>query len=332
MVPGMEVTDTDAIRAEALAEGRRIPTALVELPGPLDLPASLEPLRRSGDDLLNRWDGVWLLRTVMTPGGPLAYAATPVGSVEQPGVRLEVAEVAHLGPAIAAAGDLIVGAPQKALDALIAADPVIATLDRRHRGVRLLRSPDLFEALVGAISAQQVNLRWAATTRRRLAELAGTCHRVGDREVWSLEAAGVAGRTVAELRGLQFTTRKAEYILGAAEAIAGGDLDLASLQTLDDEAVIARLTALRGVGRWTAELLLARTLGRPAVVAGDLAVRKVVGMAYAGLPTVAEAEVRRLTAHWGAAAPVAQWLLLHSWSLGEDLVAIAAGARAGTPA
>jgi len=66
-----------------------------------------------------------------------------------------------------------------------------------------------------------------------------------------------------------------------------------------------------GIGRWTAEWLLARTLGRPRVVAGDLGVRKAVGAAYLDGRMPSEAEVRAATAHWGPAAGVAQQLLLH---------------------
>jgi DNA-3-methyladenine glycosylase II len=74
---------------------------------------------------------------------------------------------------------------------------------------------------------------------------------------------------------------------------------------------VERLVAFPGIGRWTAEWLLARTLGRPRVVAGDLGVRKAVGAAYLAGRMPSEAEVRAVTAHWGAAAGVAQQLLLH---------------------
>ena len=75
---------------------------------------------------------------------------------------------------------------------------------------------------------------------------------------------------------------------------------------------------MRGIGVWTAEWLLARTLGRPRVVAGDLGVRKAVGLAYlgGGLPT--DVEVRRLTAHWGEAAGMAQALVLHALVAGAS--------------
>ncbi|MHB1160446.1 MAG: hypothetical protein ACYC3V_08975 [Chloroflexota bacterium] len=66
-----------------------------------------------------------------------------------------------------------------------------------------------------------------------------------------------------------------------------------------------------GIGVWTAEWILARTLGRPRVVAGDLGVRKAVGLAYMGSPLPGEGEVRVATADWGSSAGVAQQLLLH---------------------
>jgi DNA-3-methyladenine glycosylase II len=113
------------------------------------------------------------------------------------------------------------------------------------------------------------------------------------------------------LRALQLTTAKATSLLECAHATRAGALELRDLAGLDDDSVIARLTSLRGIGRWSAEWFLARTLGRPRVVAGDLGVRKAVGRLYltGELPT--EDQVRRLTEHWGAAAGLAQALALH---------------------
>ena len=91
-------------------------------------------------------------------------------------------------------------------------------------------------------------------------------------------------------------------------------LDLAALRDRPDAEVIACLTACRGLGRWTAEWFLARTLGRPCVVAGDLGVRKAVGAAYCHGHLPSETAVRELTAHWGAATGVAQQLLLRAES------------------
>ncbi|MBA3780030.1 MAG: hypothetical protein H0X16_12180 [Chloroflexi bacterium] len=92
---------------------------------------------------------------------------------------------------------------------------------------------------------------------------------------------------------------------------------MAELRLLDDEAVIERLVELPGIGRWSAEWFLARTLGRPRVVAGDLGVRKAIGAAYLAGRMPSEAEVRQLTAHWGDAAGIAQQLLLQGLATGS---------------
>jgi len=305
---------------------------LLRLAGPLDVPGSLEGYRRSGDDLLDRWDGAVWLRVLPLDGRPVAVAARPVGTVSAPALRVATdvgADAAAAGRALASA---FVTAPA-ALRELAAADPVVAAAADRWPGVRPVLQRDLLTAVVRSISAQQITLRFAAVLRARLARRFGVRHTVPvpggpapttgpegsgepprgapvDWEVWGLDAAALAGAEVAELRALQFSNAKAVAIVVFAGAVADGRLRLDELAELDDEQVVDRLVAFPGIGRWTAEWLLARTLGRPRVVAGDLGVRKAVGAAYLGGRMPSAAEVRAATAHWGAAAGVAQQLLL----------------------
>ncbi len=285
------------------------------LPGPVDVPGSLEPFGRWGDDLMDRWDGVRSLRTLPVGGQYVAYQCVLTGTIDQPSVRVTVENpdwVDAVREAILST--FLVPPPQ--FTELLRVDPVVARLDALYPGLRPVRQFDLLGALVRSISAQQVNLTWAATTRRRLAERFGERHEVEGEDVYSLRAERLASASVSEIRDLQFTTRKAEYIVGVAEAIAGGRLNLVGLASLSDDEVVARLTSLRGIGLWTAEWILARTLGRPRVVAGDLGVRKAVGLAYLGKSLPPEAEVHGATVHWGASAGVAQQLLLHGLSKG----------------
>jgi DNA-3-methyladenine glycosylase II len=310
---------------------------LLRLAGPLDVAGSLEGYRRSGDDLLDRWDGALWLRTLRRDGGPVAVAARPVGTVAAPALLVAAGD----GDA-AAAGRALAGAfvpATAALRELAAADPVVAAAAARWPGVAPVLQPDLLTAVVRSISAQQITLRFAAVLRARLARRFGRRHTVplppapaagdpaagdlggipaggpaggaGVGEVWSLDPAALAAAEVAELRALQFSNAKAVAIVSFAGAVAAGRVRLEELRALDDEQVVDRLVAYPGIGRWTAEWLLARTLGRPRVVAGDLGVRKAVGAAYLGGRMPSEAEVRAATAHWGAAAGVAQQLLLH---------------------
>src|SRR5262249_49385676 len=116
-------------------------------------------------------------------------------------------------------------------------------LEARYPGLRPVLQSDLLTALIRAISAQQVNLQWATTTRRRLAETFGCQHRLGSHQVFSLAAARPAAVYVMALRALQLTTRKAEYIVALATAVATGTLDLAALHDQPDAEVIACLTA-----------------------------------------------------------------------------------------
>src|SRR5579871_3615470 len=243
----------------------------VHLSGPIDIPASLELFRRSGDDLIDRWDGETLLRTHPVSASAraagesaVAYACRAAGSLEHPAFYVTVADPAQRQVIEAAVREMFIPAPPE-FAALLEADPMVARLNGAYPGLRQVRQYDLFAALVRCISAQQVNLRWAVTTRRRLAEAFGERHQVGDHIVYSLRAERLAAASVDEVRALQFTTRKAEYIINVAEAIASGRLTLAALEALPDEEAVARLAALRGIGRWTAEWILARTMGRPCV-------------------------------------------------------------------
>ncbi len=91
---------------------------------------------------------------------------------------------------------------------------------------------------------------------------------------------------------LGFSRAKAEYVL----ELAHSDLDLDTLASLDDDEVIAALTSVRGLGRWTADWFLARHLARPhAWPAGDLGVRKAVSTFYAAGRSLTIEEVRHMS-------------------------------------
>lgn len=286
------------------------------LPGPLDIPASVEFLRRWGDDGIDRWDGRTLVRTLPVNGRHVAYTCRVAGSIEAPVLHVTVADAAY-GQEIEEAVRATFIPPPPGYADLLARDPLLARLEQQHPGVRPVRQFDLLAALVRCITAQQVNLRWAATVRRRLAETFGEQHVINGHAVYSLCAGRLAAATVAELRALQLTTRKAESVICAAQATACGRLTQAELAALPDSKMIAHLTVLRGIGRWSAEWILARTLGRPCVVAGDLGVRKAVGLAYLGTARPSEEAVREATAHWGEAALTAQTLLLYAYAHGS---------------
>jgi DNA-3-methyladenine glycosylase II len=304
--------------------GRRGASFELELPGPLDPAASLEMFRRSGDDLLDRWDGRTFLRTIEIDGRAVAFATAFAGTRAHPAIRVAIDDGACAEPILAAVRATFVPPPRHFAE-LRRADPLLARLEARYRGFRPVLQLNLLGALVRCISAQQVNLRWASETRRRLAERFGDKHVVDGTTVYSLSAERLANAAPAEIRSLQFTNRKAEYVVAVAQAVACGQIGTQRLAGLSDAAVIDELVALRGIGVWTAEWILARTLGRPRVVAGDLGVRKAIGIAYRNGVMPSEDEVRNLTVHWDVSAAHAQALLLHA--LGEKELAALVAAR-----
>jgi DNA-3-methyladenine glycosylase II len=150
----------------------------------------------------------------------------------------------------------------------------------RLHGFRPPVSPDPFEMLVGAISAQQISLRAALAVRNRFVERFG----VRAELAYAFPAReGVALATREELRVLGFSGRKADYIL----ALARAELDFNRLEQLPDEEVKATLVQLPGIGEWTADWFLARQLARPrAWPAGDLGLRKAVAAFYGNVGDV----------------------------------------------
>ena len=285
---------------------------------PLNIGGSLQLFRRSGDDFIDRWDGEELVRALYVDGGErtwVPFVARATGGLDLPAFSVVVEQSSYLEDVRRAVAGTFVEAPAD-FARLLDEDPVIAGLNSRFPGIRQIRQLDVFTALIRGISAQQVNLRWAVTTRRRLAERFGRRYLVDGRVVYALDPERIAGVDPVDIRALQFTTSKSLSIVATAQAIVDDpSLSVDGLSRMQDEEVVQRLVQIRGIGPWSAEWVLARTLARPRVVAGDLGVRKAVGLAYGAAGVPSEIEVRAMTAHWGESAGVAQALLLYA--LGE---------------
>src|SRR5437879_4283946 len=240
--------------------------AHVAIAGPVDSALPTERFRAFGIDRANVWHEGGLHRVVA--GRELRIEAAPGGVDANP---LD----AGTGPVVHALVGLAVDLD--GFRAWAAGDEVLAVVAPHLAGFRPPLTPDPFEMLVGAITAQQVSLFSALAIRNRLIERFGK--QVG--QVWAFparEAIAAAGED--ELFALGFSRRKAEYVVGLARS----ELDLHALADLPDEEVKARLVALRGIGEWTADWFLARHLARPhAWPWGDLALRKAVADLYGGL-------------------------------------------------
>ena len=235
---------------------------LLRIPKPYDFEISTERFRAFGPDLANLWHEGGLHRVV---GGREVRIEPARG-----GVRVE-----PLDARIEAEVSTLLGLAFE-LEAFYdrAADPVVRDLISKLSGFRPPLAPGPFESLVTSISAQQVSLFAAFAIRNRLIERFGTR---GEQAYEFPARERLAAADEDELFALGFSRRKAEYVVGLARS----ELDLVALAALPDDEVKARITAVRGLGEWTADWFLARHLARPRAWApGDLGVRKAVAAFY----------------------------------------------------
>jgi DNA-3-methyladenine glycosylase II len=179
-------------------------------------------------------------------------------------------------------------------------DKRLDALCRQFNGLRLVTDTDLFESIVKIIIGQQVNLTFAGTLINRLTELAGKTIQIEGRELQIFpEASEIAALDYSQLRELQFSQRKAEYIIDLARLIADGTVKLDDLWEKTDEEIIQTLLPLRGIGRWTIECLLIFGMGRPDVLpAADIGLRNGIKKTWELDSQPSEEEVRELAKHW----------------------------------
>ncbi|MBM3667276.1 MAG: DNA-3-methyladenine glycosylase 2 family protein [Actinobacteria bacterium] len=158
--------------------------------------------------------------------------------------------------------------------------------ERDRRGSR----EDAYQALAQAICGQQLSTKAASTIWGRIEELfGGGVPRPED----------VVAADPQELRDAGLSWAKVSYFRDLAERVLDGEIDLERLPELPDEEVIEELTAIKGIGRWTAEMFLIFHLGRPDVLStGDLGIRKGAQLAYGLEEMPAPDELERMGERW----------------------------------
>ena len=183
-------------------------------------------------------------------------------------------------------------------------DTMLAPMVRRFRGLRVAASPTLFEALVTAVLSQQVNLTFAYSIKKELVERFGRGWRRRGHTYYAFpEPRRFGGQTLEAMRGFRLSNAKAGTLIRVGEVFAADAAlrDAASQPAAwSDERVVERLTAIKGIGRWSAEIALMRGLGRPDTFpAGDLGVVKYVAQGLLGRAGKAtEDEMRAFAVRW----------------------------------
>jgi DNA-3-methyladenine glycosylase II len=170
-----------------------------------------------------------------------------------------------------------------------------------------LQSPgDAFTTLARSIVGQQISVKAAQSVWDRFAALmSGPSSR--------LAPAGVLKLDAQALRGAGLSARKVEYLRDLAQHFESGSVHVRQWQQMDDEAIVDELVAIRGIGRWTAEMFLIFHLMRPNVLPlDDLGLIKGISQHYFSGEPVSRAEAREVGEAWAPFRSVATWYIWRS--------------------
>jgi DNA-3-methyladenine glycosylase II len=145
-------------------------------------------------------------------------------------------------------------------------DLILQPLAEKYHGLRIIGIPDLFEALTWAIMGQQINLKFAYTLKKRFIEHFGEKLDFENQSYWLYPTpATIAKLNIEDLKILQFTSRKAEYVLGVAKEMASGRLSKNLLADMSNRTEkYQTLLSIKGVGAWTADYVMMKCLLDPA--------------------------------------------------------------------
>jgi len=199
----------------------------------------------------------------------------------------------------------------EATSALARRDRVLKKLIRAHPGVHLRSRGDPFTSLSRAIVGQQISVKAADTIWRRFVATVAPDARA--KIARKLDPRAVAALELAALRVCGLSSRKAEYLRDLSTHFASGRLDPGLWTKLDDEALIEALVAVKGIGRWTAEMfLIFHELRADVLPVADIGLQRAIAVHYNRGQRMTPAAMRDLAQPWQPYRSVATWYLWRS--------------------
>jgi DNA-3-methyladenine glycosylase II len=188
---------------------------------------------------------------------------------------------------------------------LLRRDPILAELIKKHGpcGLAAAQRSDHFSALVRAITGQQLSTKAAATIYARLAALMPD----------GVTPESLSALSDEQFRGVGMSRQKSAYFRDLSEKVLSGALPLDSLESMSDDEVIAALTQVKGIGRWSAEMFLMFRLHRPDILpVGDLGIVNAVKNVYRLRKKPDADRIRKIGEVWRPYRSVASWYLWRS--------------------
>jgi DNA-3-methyladenine glycosylase II len=243
---------------------------------PFRLDLSVWALRRRPGNLIDAWDGISYRRALTFLDRSVGVCVTRANDREAPSLAVAALTSEYVGhkadEEVRAALERMLGltVDLSTFYRMAASDHLIGPLAKRFRGLKPPRFPTVFEALLNAVACQQLSLESGLALLNRLAAayaevvpIEGSSHHAFPRPH------DLARVEPPALRELGFSRRKAETVIEISRAEVAGHVDLEGLESLADDEVVSQLTRLNGIGRWSAEYVLLRGLGRLHVFPGD---------------------------------------------------------------
>ncbi len=272
---------------------------------PFRLDLTVWALRRRANNIVDRWDGKTYHRLLPLGGQAIDIAVTQTGLPGDPELNIEAACAelsSKIKPALVKIVERILGTQRDLSEfyQVAAHDEQLASLVKRFCGLKPPRFPTLFEAVVNGIACQQITLTLGILLLNRLATNYGVSFQEENISVYAFpRPEDLAVLEPEDIRKLGLSYNKARAIIELAQMIDDGRLDIEELETLDDEVALMRLRQLRGVGRWTAEYVLLRGLGRIHLFPGDdVGARKNLQRWLKLNEPLSYEDVRRILSRW----------------------------------
>jgi DNA-3-methyladenine glycosylase II len=295
----------------------------LDLPRPYSLAITVQLLRRTPNNLVNRWEADRYIRGIRTPQGNCLVTVRQCGSIEASAAEVTIAardlsESVHAAVIAILRRVLALDVELAELSARFDGEPGLQSIAQHLRGMRPPRFPDLFETIASVVPFQQLSLESGAALLNRLVQAFGESVEHDGLQAWVFPSArSVAAATVADVRGCGFSTAKAQTLTHVARLIRSGALTESHLAVLPTAGLMTALENLPGIGRWTSAVIALRGFGRlDAFPPDDAGIRRYLGQVFGRVEPLSHDEERGLVERLGPARGLLYFYVL-GWRLAQ---------------
>ncbi len=295
----------------------------LELPPPYSLAYTVQLLRRTPSNLVDRWEAGQYIRGIRTRQGNCLVTVRQCGSLEASWAEVTIAaphisEPLHEDVVAILRRVLGLDVEVAELSARFDVAPRLRSIAQRLRGMRPPRFPDLFETIASVVPFQQLSLESGVALLNRLVQALGEPVEHDALHAWVFPSAlAVAAASVTDVRGCGFSTAKAQTLTRLAQLVAGGPLTESHLAVLPTAQLLTALADLPGIDPWTAAVIALRGFGRLDVFPpGDAGIRRYLAQVFGRAKPLSHEEERGLVESLGPARGLLYFYVL-GWRLDQ---------------